>query len=167
MPRPKATHCPQGHAYDEENTYMYRGSQHCKECRRGHVRKWSKANPEAKARTQRANPEARRDASRNWAQANPDKRRAALVRRYGITVEQYNVMYEAQAGRCAVCGGTDSGDPRFNTLHIDHDHKTGAVRGLLCSRCNRGMGSFSDDPDRLLAAAAYLLRNTDLLKGAL
>lgn len=96
---------------------------------------------------------------------NPRKRREALLRRYGITLERFDEMYRAQGGRCAVCGGSDSGDSRFDTLHVDHDHETGAVRGLLCGRCNRAIGMMKDDPDRLLAAASYLLQYTDILKG--
>jgi hypothetical protein len=171
MPRPKATQCPQGHAYDEVNTYLHSGRQHCKTCRRNRVREWEAANPDVKtannAQWREANRDASRSASKRWAEANPAKRRAALIRRYGITPERFDEMFDAQGGCCAICGGTDSGDSRFDTLHIDHDHESGTVRGLLCGRCNRGVGMFQDDPDRLLAAATYLLQNVDLLKGAI
>jgi hypothetical protein len=94
------------------------------------------------------------------------------IERYGITEEQYDAMLSAQGGACAICG---TGDPGAETARwaIDHDHDCcpGAescgrcVRGLLCRNCNVGLGHFDDDPDRLLAATAYLLSRTDLLKG--
>jgi hypothetical protein len=74
-----------------------------------------------------------------------------LVGRYGITVEQYQKMYVQQNGRCAICDREDS-----NTLHIDHNHKTGKVRGLLCGACNRGIGMFGDNKDLLMNAMEYL-----------
>lgn len=68
-----------------------------------------------------------------------------------------------QRGRCAGCGSTDNGDRRFDTFAVDHDHQTGKVRGLLCSPCNLALGHVNDSPDRLMALAAYLLQQTDLL----
>ncbi|WP_207508211.1 endonuclease VII domain-containing protein [Klenkia brasiliensis] len=74
---------------------------------------------------------------------------AYFVRRYGLTRAEVHAMRVAQADRCAICG--DQG-----AAHLDHAHSTGAVRALLCSRCNMGLGLFLDDPDRLRAAVAYL-----------
>ena len=59
-------------------------------------------------------------------------------------------MYETQDGKCLVCGGWDE------RLNVDHDHKTDTVRGLLCQRCNVGLGWFEDDPERLNRAIKYL-----------
>jgi hypothetical protein len=73
---------------------------------------------------------------------------------YGITVDEFDAMLAAQRGRCAICS---SPEPRSNCWwHIDHDHDTGHVRGLLCGPCNQGIGSLGDDPDRLRLAIAYL-----------
>jgi hypothetical protein len=66
----------------------------------------------------------------------------------------YEAQLAAQGGGCAICGYRPK--PGGRRLNIDHDHKTGAVRGLLCARCNRGLGWFRDDPDRLEIAATYL-----------
>lgn len=81
-------------------------------------------------------------------------RSATFMRRYGITLEQYNEMLDAQGGACAICGET-----KERSLHVDHDHVSGTVRGLLCDFCNIGLGHFQDDPDRLVAAAAYIIRS--------
>lgn len=78
--------------------------------------------------------------------------------RYGLTLDQVNAM--AEKG-CAICGTTDW-PGRHNRPHVDHDHKTGKVRGMLCSECNTGLGKFRDDAALLHAAAAYLDAATDL-----
>lgn len=62
-------------------------------------------------------------------------------------------MLAAQGGKCAICGGTNPGGHR---LAVDHDHTTGAVRGLLCHACNAGIGKLRDDPALLRVAADYL-----------
>jgi len=105
---------------------------------------------------------------RRWRQANPVSvalinRRSRLKRKYGITVEEYDAMFVAQGGRCAACDSTDSGDPRFDTFAVDHDHETGKVRGLLCAGCNRALGLVKDNVDTLMSLAAYLLKDRDII----
>lgn len=79
------------------------------------------------------------------------ERRVLLV--YGLTWDEYDLLLACQEGRCAICGGT----PRRYALAVDHDHRTGEIRGLLCSRCNHKLlGSANDDPVRLRKAADYL-----------
>ena len=82
-------------------------------------------------------------------------RRQQLKRKYGMTVLQFELMWESQLGKCSCCG-----DPLRTGKQsaVDHCHKTGAVRGLLCSRCNLGLGCFLDSASRLSRAAAYLTR---------
>lgn len=70
------------------------------------------------------------------------RREYALSTNYGITLEQYDRMLEAQNHLCAVCGRPPNGTP----LHVDHDHQTGVVRGLLCYQCNTVLGLIDDDP---------------------
>jgi hypothetical protein len=61
-----------------------------------------------------------------------------LRRKYNISLQQYEEMFKAQKRRCAICGNK----PKKQSLHVDHDHKLGFVRGLLCYRCNYGLGYF-------------------------
>lgn len=63
-----------------------------------------------------------------------------MQRRYGITVEEYEAMVIAQEGRCATCGQVPTGKRWAGKLHVDHDHETDRVRGLLCGPCNRALG---------------------------
>lgn len=79
--------------------------------------------------------------------------RKVMLAKWGITDEQYQHLFDAQGHRCAICGA-ERRDHR--NLAIDHDHVTGAFRGLLCQDCNLGIGQLADDPDRLEAAARYL-----------
>jgi hypothetical protein len=75
---------------------------------------------------------------------------------YGITVEEYDEMLVTQGGKCAICSADEPGGP--GRWHVDHDHKTSKVRGLLCARCNRALGGFKDDPVILQSAIDYLRR---------
>jgi hypothetical protein len=75
------------------------------------------------------------------------------VRAYDLTVSEYNALMQVQKAVCAICGEKD---PVGKRLAIDHDHETGRVRGLLCTRCNPGLGYFCDAPERLRRAAEYL-----------
>lgn len=143
------------------------------ECKRRYAadktRRWALANPERvqEARARRPTTEAARQTQREARLRSYHKRRAedpALaeyrqrsqwLRRYGITVEDYDVMLEAQNGVCAVCLGSCSLGKR---LAVDHNHETGEVRGLLCFRCNSAMAVFDAEPGRLDRVRVYLAR---------
>lgn len=76
-----------------------------------------------------------------------------LIRTFGITLIEYNVLLEKQGGGCAICGKLiDNG----RSLAVDHDNKTGRIRGVLCANCNRAIGQFAHDPARLQNAINYL-----------
>lgn len=83
--------------------------------------------------------------------------------RYGITVDEYEAMLAEQGNVCAVCGESneqlDKRNGRHRSLHVDHDHKTGNVRGLLCANCNTAIGLSQDSPERLRQMADYLERS--------
>lgn len=89
-------------------------------------------------------------ASARWRERSPGYMRQYL---YGITPEQYDALLASQDNRCAICRSEGSGPKGW---HVDHDHVTGTVRGLLCGPCNLGLGHFNDDVDRLRAAIAYI-----------
>lgn len=77
--------------------------------------------------------------------------------RFGITVEQYESLLEKQGGVCACCGEPpDMKSPKTQMLHVDHDHKTGKVRSLLCQGCNLGIGHFAESKEKLTRAIVYL-----------
>ena len=81
-----------------------------------------------------------------------------LKRHYGIGLPDYERMYEAQGGTCAICGGPETavGKHGIFLLAVDHNEETGAIRQLLCMNHNRGLGFFNHDPALLRAAIAYL-----------
>lgn len=78
-------------------------------------------------------------------------RKPARAKQLGVTDEEYARMFAAQNGHCALCPST----PKTRRLHVDHDHATGAVRGLLCHRCNRALPTWVG-PEWLMSACEYL-----------
>jgi hypothetical protein len=83
--------------------------------------------------------------------------RGAVLRKYGITKADYDSMLAASGG-CEICGTSTPGSKRFGYFHIDHDHATGRVRGLLCHHCNLGLGNFKDNPELMAKAITYIKR---------
>jgi len=85
-----------------------------------------------------------------------------LKRKYGITFDDYQKLYDAQGGKCKICDGTVSnrkwkdGRTQWMKLFVDHDHKTGKVRGLLCNTCNFGIAALKDNVEILQSAIRYL-----------
>lgn len=92
----------------------------------------------------------------DYYQRNKLHWRKKRVAKYGLTLKQFDDMRVAQGFACAVCD-TEEWLIRDAQLHVDHDHMTGAVRGLLCSNCNMAIGIFKDDPALLHRAIQYLL----------
>ncbi len=78
------------------------------------------------------------------------------ARRYGLSHEEFQRLVTAQANRCGICGKDFVGTIGSDSLNIDHDHATKAIRGLICGDCNIGLGRFKDNPETLLAAISYL-----------
>ena len=98
--------------------------------------------------------------ARRYGQRNPQAKRQSRLRvEFGITQQDYEAMLARQDGKCAICGATENrvNHPRERkNFYVDHDHKTGKVRGLLCHNCNFAIGYFQDDPERMRRAADYL-----------
>lgn len=86
-------------------------------------------------------------------ESQPKSARHFHLRQFGISEDDYDRMLQDQDGRCAICFKECS---TGRNLAVDHCHETGQVRGLLCTRCNMGIGYFSDDPNVILQAARYL-----------
>jgi hypothetical protein len=78
---------------------------------------------------------------------------------YGIPVSEVGDMNRKQMGKCAICKRVFGGE-KINKPHIDHDHASGWVRGLLCNTCNTGLGNFGDDVEKLQNAIEYLVHST-------
>jgi hypothetical protein len=101
------------------------------------------------------NPEKSREISRKWNKANPEQRRDTQLKYlYGLSLDKYNEMVSKQYGCCAICVRPQS--KLRKPLCVDHNHVTGAVRGLLCHTCNRVLGMLQDDPKLALNVAKYL-----------
>jgi hypothetical protein len=96
-----------------------------------------------------------REYQRRWRQKRLVERQQVdreyyLLRKYGLTTQEYDALVKAQDGCCAICF------TRTTRLVVDHNHETGLVRGLLCSPCNTGLGHFKDSVERLKEAINYL-----------
>jgi hypothetical protein len=141
--------------------------------RDGHRNDCKKCNLAAKAARTALDPEANRERVKRWQRENPERlneyrrrperqradREYHLLRKYGITIKQYDAMLAAQNGVCAIC---DEPRPEERTLHVDHDHETGEIRGLLCFRCNQTLGSLQENYELFQKAADYLDRDEEL-----
>lgn len=95
----------------------------------------------------------RQAAKDKWANHNKEYfRKYYRVHKYdNFSWEDFEKLVAEQDGKCLICGRQ-----LWYALHIDHDHKTGRVRGLLCPTCNKGLGHFKDDPELLAKAVGYL-----------
>ena len=98
---------------------------------------------------------------KNYRKNNKDSvKNCKLIKAYGITIDDYNKLYGLQDGKCAICG-TDK-THNGTALAVDHNHKTGNVRGLLCSKCNTGLGCFKDSEALMQKAITYLNNHNNL-----
>lgn len=128
---------------------------------------WRAANPERMRELQEnhriANGEVLIARSREWYAANKPRAaaqaRAQKLKSYGLDEAQYQAMLAEQDGKCAICGSQHGLASRAYPLYVDHCHSTGQVRGLLCQRCNAGLGMFRDQLELVNKAALYLSRS--------
>jgi hypothetical protein len=108
-------------------------------------------------RKSKAQAKKRRERQREYLKTHPVPKekswRYHLKSNYKISPEDFDLMFSWQNGLCAICGCSASNGRR---LHVDHNHTTGGVRGLLCTNCNLGLGLFKDSEGLLLSAISYL-----------
>lgn len=128
----------------------------CKTCTKEVNKKRYWSDPEASKKTAKAWKESHREivqakGREYYAQNKHKERNWRLKKTYGITLDDYDNMLKSQNGVCAVCGS--SSDKSF---HVDHNHKTGKVRGLLCDKCNKALGFVKDDVGILEKLKGYL-----------
>ncbi len=141
----------------------------CAECCKLHTRTWRLANPEKnKEITQRSyrkdiinrrmQMKIQRDSVKHTEKFKRQMRSNELHCTYGITLQDYEMISKSQNHLCAICGIPQSEQRR--RMSIDHDHKTGKIRALLCSNCNVGIGNFKESPEILNKAIHYLNEHT-------
>lgn len=128
----------------KKNGHMAR----CRTCKTVDLVTWRKANPEKQKNDNK---------KRYWDNRDKERERH-LVSKYGITFIDYARILKFQEGKCAVCGKLED---KNRTFDVDHDHVTGAVRGLLCTSCNRMIGHSGDSAKNLISAARYLQAGFD------
>ncbi len=104
-----------------------------------------------------------REYARRW-RATPEgkrmKRNTALKKAYGITIDQFDAMVDAQGGKCLICQKTLTLWSKFT--HVDHDHDTGEIRAILCHPCNSALGLLGEKVSLLQRAIIYLTDRSSL-----
>lgn len=114
----------------------------CKACRTATARAWRHSRPGYE--------------SARYQASKPETRERHLKRKYGVSLADYDRMLADQGGCCAICLAPEAKQFK-GVFHVDHDHATGAVRGLLCRGCNHMLGAVGDDPKILGRAIRYLV----------
>ncbi len=142
----------------------------CPKCKRTISSDGFYLNKKTKSGLQSWCKECSRIASKWYHKENPQKakiyshrsRRKRTSDCYQFTVKEYEVLLQRSNGVCEICGSPETIKSRTGTLRplsIDHCHKTGKIRGLLCHRCNVAIGLFKEDLDIMASAASYLINN--------
>ena len=127
--------------------YKAKYYQEHKECSRELRRQWNINNPERYRASYTETPEKKEH-----------RRRRLIEKKYGLSYKDWEGLWYSQDGRCAIC---DKFIDDLKDICIDHNHKTGEIRGLLCKECNLGIGCFLDDPELTKLATEYLKSFTD------
>ncbi len=148
----KQTTCPKHNilkvSYGKNNESV------CKTCRSDYMRDYYNRNPEARIKSIAS--------SKRWRLANPDINRNSQLKHhfkknYGLPLETWNELRDLHNNLCAICRRSAAQSSKVEArLHIDHDHKTNTIRGLLCGRCNRAIGHFQEDTNLMRLAISYL-----------
>src|SRR4029077_6025802 len=142
MPRQRSTHCQRGHERTPDNIRLTSGGgRSCLLCER-----IKSASPESKA------------LKHQWYRRHAESARNTMLKnKYGVDLEWFNETLEAQEGKCAnpACRNTP-GSGKWKKFQVDHDHKTGRVRELLCGSCNLALGCVGDNSEVLAGLIIYL-----------
>jgi hypothetical protein len=134
----------------------------CKLCEAAQLQRWRSKNPDkVKAQEKRHNDRRKAQAKGYYDPSKKglmtmQRRNAHLLRKYGISLDDYLKMREAQDGKCAICEELPKPTGNKLELVVDHCHRSGKVRALLCDRCNRALGVVNDDADLLLKLRVYV-----------
>tara|TARA_R110000772_G_scaffold2311_11_gene8024 strand:- start:5908 stop:6441 length:534 start_codon:yes stop_codon:yes gene_type:complete len=161
-----------GKACDKcENTKRYVSNYNCVSCQNNKTNKYAKTDTaknrhkiyisgrldERKAAQKKYQATYKGQAhTKDYYKNNKDKYRdSTLKRTYGISLAEYNDMLKAQDNTCAICDGTSK-----KNLHVDHDHATGEVRGLLCHGCNTALGLLNESKDTMRKMVNYICQRS-------
>lgn len=131
----------------------------CKLCERDLHKEWVEVNPEKIAaidkRYKQKNPGKQNAKHKKWLKQHPEVVNARRIKkRYGLSMDQYRSLFAFQNNCCAICKRNK--DEFELGLHVDHNHNTEQVRGLLCPPCNQALGLFKDSVDSLRLAISYI-----------
>lgn len=142
----------------------YNSTKEVKAKKREDIKEWRKKNPEKLKEQKKRNyykyQERAKQRSAEWYYKNKDRsRNAALQRKYGISLEDFDQLRKDQNYSCFLCNTHE--EERKQSLVVDHNHNTGQARRLLCTSCNVGIGMLKDSPDLLRKAAEYLENKGD------
>lgn len=124
----------------------------CKSCQRERIRKWKKT-PSGKAHVKR---------SYKQQCETGAIRKTHLKQKFGMTLEDYDRMFESQNGVCVICGCPEiinGHGNKIKKLAVDHNHITGKIRGLLCHSCNHALGLLNDNPIIVKSLLEYIIKN--------
>jgi len=141
--------------YDKSG-YTYR----CKKCRAKNHKEWVLKNPEKVKEINLKNKDKRKQFY-NSPEGRRSSRRSWLKKTYGLSLEDYDKMLKEQNNLCAICEEKDTKD-KWGCLAVDHDHKTGKIRDLLCYKCNAGIGLLNDNKELLIKAIKYLEKHESI-----
>lgn len=117
----------------------------CKKCHAKYISAWRKKNVDSVRLKER---------KLYASKSKTERRNSHLKKTYGITLAEFNIILNLQKFKCAIC--EEVRHSKTKPLYVDHDHRTGKIRGLLCKECNVGLGNFTDSAAKLTKAIAYL-----------
>lgn len=128
---PKQAVCQRGHLMQMTRRFYANGESYCRDCKKIRYDIYRKAHPD---------------------RTSAYHRKSFLRRSYGMETDEYEALLGKQGGGCAICKSSRGA----RRLHVDHDHDSGVIRGLLCHGCNTAIGLLKEDPSLIEAALLYL-----------